>query len=760
MAREIGKFVDWDDSQRWERRSIVMFEATLPPLTAGRNADLSSAKLLSDLGQRGGVSYELRAGRENFWVVAAHGRSDIVSLRCGIDAPIEGEPSLTRRDSDLVCDWRTALGAVRLTVTFPEGSDFAIRCTTSFLPARDTLVPPARDLFGPEGCTGEIHTTQRGLRTGIFYASYKTPVTASVLYLQNFSSLTDLFETTQTSPAASVGGTLAESGFFVPINADCPLPGGREFVISDALLAVVPEFYPAPNEVAGQYFDLLADMYLALELPGVGYHDWPERAAKTMRDLCLSPSCTYERGGHRYIMPYVGDTTKPPESMVQLTVLVNTLEYEDWRGFRSPLSATLLSGIDAFYDPAIGSVVRWLPGEDFGDQSEANMNHEAMDSWYLYHSLFNVSRLATLGNAKARAMLRKSLPFAVRVARRFDYRWPIFFNLKTLAVVRAESAPGKGGERDVAGLYALVMLHAHEMFGEPEYLEEAKRAIAAMDGLGFGIGYQTNTTGFAAEAALRLWLLTKERSYLELSELCLANIFDNMWLWECDYGKARYYPTFFGLFPLHDAPYLAAYEEMETQAKFHDYLALGKSGIRPSIRLLLAEYQKYALGRGWFYYPDALPTDGVAEKSRNGKVERALSIPLEDLQDGSKPSGEVGQELYGSGLPFVYSGRHYTVVAPENCMIFCDYPIYDFAAKKRGNATLAGFYTGGDARGKCQLRVIPIDAEKPVLAHVVTKRGQSSQLKATMSIEGHATYDCTGDTSYEIRFTPIRKKRG
>jgi hypothetical protein len=108
----------------------------------------------------------------------------------------------------------------------------------------------------------------------------------------------------------------------------------------------------------------------------------------------------------------------------------------------------------------------------------------------------------------------------------------------------------------------------------------------------------------------------------------------------------------------------------------------------------------------------------------------------------------------------VYSGRHYTVVAPENCMIFCDYPIYDFAAKKRGNATVAGFYTGGDARGKCQLRVIPIDAEKPVLAHVVTKRGQSSQLKATTSIEGHATYDCTGDTSYEIRFTPIRKKRG
>jgi hypothetical protein len=736
-----------------------MPETLLPALRAGRSEDAFSAPRLTELGQRGDVSYELRAGLENFWVVATDGRSDIVSLRCGVGAPIEGEPSLSRVDDEWVCDWRTSLGAVRLKIAFPKSAELAVRCTTSLLPARDALLTPMRDLFGPAGCSGEVHTTQRGLRTGIVYASYKAPVTASVLYLQNFSSLTDLFEATQTSPAGTVGGTLEEGGFLAPLDAESPLPGSREFVLSDAFVAVVFDRYPAPNELAGQYFDLLADIYLALDRPAVTYHDWPERAGRTMRDLCLSPACTYVRGGKRYIMPYVGDTTKPPESMVQLTVLVNTLEYEEWRGFRSPLSAMLLSGINAFYNPSIGSVVRWLPGEDFGDQSEDNMNHEAMDSWYLYHSLFNVSRLATLGNAKARTMFRKSLDFAIRVARRFDYRWPIFFNLKTLALVRAESAPGKGGERDVAGLYALVMLHAHEMFGEPEYLEEAKRSIATMDGLGFAIAYQTNTTGFAAEAALRLWLLTKERSYLELSELCLANIFDNMWLWECDYGRARYYPTFFGLFPLHDAPYLAAYEEMETQAKFHDYLELGGAGIRPSIRLLLAEYQKYSLDRSWFYYPDSLPKDGIAEKSRNGKVERALSIPLEDLQDGSKPSGEVGQELYGSGLPFVYSTRHYIVVESENCMIFCTYPIYDYAAKKRGSVTVAGLRVGGDARGECQLRVVPIDAEKPALPHVVTKRGQSNHLRGTMSVEGHAVYELRGDTSYEIRFAPVKKKK-
>jgi hypothetical protein len=732
---------------------------TAPSLVShGNREDLSLATRLNKLGQRCGISYELRAGRDNLWVVACHGEADIAALRCGVGAPIEGEPSLSVIDDECICDWRSSLGAVRLKVTLPKNAEMAIRCTTSFLPARDARLSPMRDLFGAEGCTGEVHTTQRGLRTGVLYGSYKTPCAASVLYLQDFSSLTDFFELTQTSPAETVGGTLEEGGFLAPLSAGCTLPNSREFVLSDAFLAVVPGTYPRPNEIAGQYFDLLADIYLALQRPPVSYHNWPERAGRTMRDLCISPSCTYERGGNRYIMPYVGDTSKPPESMVQLTVLVNTLEYEDWRGFRGPLSATLLSGFERFYDPRVGSVVRWLPGEDFGEQSEENMDHESMDSWYLYHSLFNVSRLATLGNRKAREIFQKSLPFAVRVGRRFDYRWPIFFNLKTLAIVRPESAPGKGGERDVAGLYALVMLHAHEMFGEAEYLEEAKRAVAAMDSLGFQLGYQMNTTGFGAEATLRLWLLTKDRAYLEISELCLANIFDNMWIWKCDYGSARNHRAFFGLFPLHDAPYLAAYEEMEAHAKFHDYMALGGSDIRPSIRLLLGEYQKYSLDRGWFYYPDSLPIDGVVGKSRNGKIERALSVPLEDLQDGRKPSGEVGQELYGSGLAFIYSTRHYVRLESANSMLYCTYPIYGFAVKARRNVSVVTFCVGGEKRGDCELRIVPMDAEKPVPTIFIKKNGRSGNLKGAMTVEGHASYCLTGDTAYEIRLTPATKK--
>ena len=403
-------------------------ESTFPP-TSNRRAyeDLRSATRIANLGERSDVRYELRAGRENIWVVAGSRRADLLALRCGVGVLIDGEPSVTRVANGWTCDWLTELGAVRLKVAFPQASERAIRCATSFLPARDMCLAPMRDLFGPEGATGEVHTTQRGLRTGIFYASYKTPHVASVLYLQDFSSLTELFELTQKTPADTVGGTLEEGGFRGPFDGQAVLRGSHELTLSDAFLAVAPDRYPAPNELAGQYLDLLADVYLALERPPTTYHDWPDRARRTMRDLCLSRSCTYERDGQRYVMPYVGDRSKPPESMVQLTVLVNSVEYESWRGSRGPLSAELLGGFEKFYDSKMGSVVRWLPGESFGEQSEEHMDHESMDSWYLYHSLFNVSRLATLGNRAARAILQKSLAFAVRVARRFDYRWPIFF---------------------------------------------------------------------------------------------------------------------------------------------------------------------------------------------------------------------------------------------------------------------------------------------------------------------------------------------
>lgn len=700
-----------------------------------------------------GLSVRVRRGRGNLWLIVACGGRDAAVMRAGHPgAELRPEVSCTRHGDELVFEFASALGAWRAKISFPSDEGRTVRCTTSLLPAEDLSIPFwPRDLYVLDAPDGTVHTSQRGLRSGIVFASSEHPEPQTLFYFQDFSSSSDFFSVTKRSPSGCVGGSWPELGYAVPAGEDCVLPRSREFVVSDAYLTVVLDAPRSEGEVAATYLDLFAETYAALPRPPVAYHDWPGRAARALHDLSTSPACTSVLNGRRYLNPYVADQTKPPESMVQLTLAVNTAEYDRWRGQESGLATMLRNTAPSFFDEEIGSIVRWLPGALFASsQSEENMNHDAMDSWYLHHALFNLLRLASEGDVQARALLERSLPFAVRVAHRFDYTWPVFFSLHTLDVIRAEAEPGKGGEHDVGGLFALVMLHAHELFGDAEYLEEAQRAAERLRGLGFRLGYQMNTTGFAAEAAMRLWKKTRQRAYLELSEICIANLFDNMWVWQSRYGHASAYATYFGLFPLPEAPYLAAYEELEAQAKFHDYLAIAADDLRPSLRFLLAEFQKYSIHRAWFYYPDALPRDAVADKPRNGRVESALSVPLEDLRDGWEQSGQVGQEIYGAGLPFVYTSRHYKAWPAHGCLLFCDYPMYDFEEDSRSCTWRAG----GDARGSGELRVIPVDTEmNPVCVEVMTRAGKVDvPLHGAITPEGHALFPIRGGQMLMIRF--------
>ena len=45
--------------------------------------------------------------------------------------------------------------------------------------------------------------------------------------------------------------------------------------------------------------------------------------------------------GNRYLRAYVGDDNHPPESMVQLAVLVPLLERSKWSGQDDPLTKTI-----------------------------------------------------------------------------------------------------------------------------------------------------------------------------------------------------------------------------------------------------------------------------------------------------------------------------------------------------------------------------------------------------------------------------------
>lgn len=400
--------------------------------------------------------------------------------------------------------------------------------------------------------------------------------------------------------------------------------------------------------------------------------------------------------------------------------------------------------------------MRWLPAaEDKLKGEEEQKVPKVMDSWYLHHPLLNLSRLALKGDQMAKKLFLNSLDFAIKVAHHFKYQWPVFYKMDTLEVIKAETAEGKGGEKDVAGIYAHVMLQAFELTADQRYLNEAERAAKTLKGLGFEIFYQANNTAFSSGALLRLYKITKNELYLDLSYRCLAGIFRNVQLWDCNYGYGKHFPKFFSLYPLNDAPYTAAYEEQEVFCALHDYLKHAENvDILPSVRLLIAEYIRYLVDRAVYYYPTMLPTDMLEQKPKIGEVDANLWIALEDLQDGWLKSGTVGQEVYGAGNAFGILPRHYLQIPGAPFMIYTDYPTSGFNARKGKNIS---FKILGDQRISCRMMLVKI-SQKKIPEFRVLLKGKKEPLKARPVQNANLEYIIPGNSSITIQL-PSKLKR-
>jgi hypothetical protein len=496
-----------------------------------------------------------------------------------------------------------------------------------------------------------------------------------------------------------------------------------------------------------QFLNLLATVYLALPKPVTHYQNWPEILKKGLKDLMDSPGCWSQVNGHHYFNAYVCDYATPPEIMVQLAVLLPLLDYVEWNGEEIDVMIKIKDGLPDFYDEKLGTIMRWHPkvkGQLKGDEEQKQPM--VMDSWYLHHPLLNLSRLALKGDKVAEKLFLDSIEFAIKVAHKFNYEWPVFYKMDTLEIVKEETQPGKGGEKDVPGLYAHVMLQAWELTGKKRYLEEAEKAANKLQGLGFELLYQANNTSFSAGALLRLFKITKNEIYRDLSYLCLASVFKNVRLWDCNYGFGQHFPSFFALFPLNDAPYTAVYEEQEVFCAFHDYLHQAKGiDILPSVRLLMAEYIRFLVERAVYYYPTMLPKEMLHEKPKTGELDPNLWIALEDMHDGWEQCGEVGQEVYGAGNAFGILPRHYMRIPGEDFMIYVDYPAYNFKAKK---GKPVSFRLAGDERLTCRMLVVKMKAALPA----ISVKGSKGDMKGKKTKDGHLEFMVSGNEELTIRW--------
>ncbi|MDP9079663.1 MAG: hypothetical protein M3O71_19725 [Bacteroidota bacterium] len=709
--------------------------------------------------ERQGYSFKLYNIEDSCWIVVAWPKGSRIAFRLAYSPNDHLEiRKIITHEEQVTLQIASLLGDYELLIDLPTKEQTVMHCRTTLKPSAALLFPYwPRDIV-PLGAAssdvladGEIKVSQVGTRSGQLYFSLTRPKAGSVLYLQNLTALADYNQQTETSAGDTVGGEWPEIGFALPPTLkNKALEADKSYVLSDVFIAFSEEVPADEPAMVRQYLDLLANIYLELPKPPTHYQHWPEILNKGLTDLADSPGCWSQVDGNHYFNAYVCDYATPPEIMVQLAVLLPLLDYVEWSNGELAVMKKIKEGLPAFYEEKYGTIMRWHP--KVADSMEGEEEHKkplVMDAWYLHHPLLNLSRLALKGDKVAGKLFLDSLEFSIKVAHHFDYQWPVFYKIDTLEVVKAETQPGKGGEKDVPGLYAHVMLQAWELTGKKRYLAEAEKSALKLKGLGFELFYQANNTSFSAGALLRLYKITKKEIYKELSYLCLANVFKNVKLWDCNYGYGKNFPSFFALFPLNDAPYTAVYEEQEVFCAFHDYLKNAEGEhILPSLRLLLAEYIRFLVERAVYYYPTMLPKEMLSDEVKTGEVDPNLWIALEDMHDGWEKSGEVGQEVYGAGNAFGILPRHYMQVEEAGFMIYTDYPTYGFSPKKHKPST---FQLAGDGRLACRLMLVKTGKNKlPDLT--VSVNGSKEKLKGKKAPGGHIEFEVAGDSEIHINW--------
>lgn len=657
----------------------------------------------------GPLEIEIRAGSDALWAFIRCASGGL-ALRLAHAPGRNGAVTRRRPEQDealrLECD--SAIGRHIVTLALWDDAVPVIRARSALVPREELLVPFfPRDLYplgadgDPLSALGQVEAAQRGMNSGVCY--FRAEALGSVLYFQNLTALNPWFDATGTKPDGAVGGEWPEIGYLPPTPPQSgtpptdPLPADRETVVSDAFLAFHEAGDDDEQAVARRYLTLLGAVYPRIDLPTTEYRDWPARAERTLKDLAEAPEASVRCYGHRYLHPYTA--AEYPDSMVQLSVLAAIRDYEVWTGTKAPVGAELAAGLRKFYDPKLGTLRRYLP--NVGKEKDK----DAVDSWYLYHPMLNLGRLAIDGDKRALRLFRQSIDFGIKAAHHFKYKWPIQYKVTDFSVIQQARDDDGRGQTDVGGFYAYVMLQAFELTDDWRYLKEARAAIDAAMGLGFELNYQANLTAWGAAACLRLWRITNEEAYLRQSYVYLASFFHNTAMWESEIGHARHYRNFLGVTALHDAPYMALYECFDSFAAFERFLKDSGPDLDPAARLLVSEYCRYALDRAWFYYPDALPADAISPKQRptNGHVDRKLSFPLEDLYVDGQAAGQVGQEIYGSGAAFVFASRAFHNVGNAPFRIFCDHFLL---ASERPAERAITFQLGGGENCEAALSLI------------------------------------------------------
>ena len=484
----------------------------------------------------------------------------------------------------------------------------------------------------------------------------------SALYFENFSALGPYFDATQSDPTqgsfsypnasteSPVGVSGWQFGYELPGAGLISLPLHQTFTVIDSYIALGS--IPVGQSQAAQQYLAETDAIVGLVgRPTEPTPAWKSIAVREIGDLANGQNWD-SAAGHQYLKSYVSDQRVSPELIAQLSVLLGLREFTAHVSGQHPAAtkmiATLDGGLPGFYNSFCGTVTNSLAVGSPSDTEE---------SWYDVTNLISLLHLAQLGDGVARHELLASTPTIIKVARKVHYLFPMQIECPSLLT----SGPP---QKDVAGGYSYLMLGLYKMTHRSEYLKEAQASITKLLGYGFFLSYEVHMTAYGAAAAEMLWQMSKHTIYRRVATVALANFFNSVRLWDCNYGYCAHsrYHTYMGVNPLPWSDYIAMREQYESWLAMSAFLsAAGAHGSKtPKSELDLARRFVEATPLTMAYsLPTMLPkgaaaaTPGAYPFVPRNKL--GWDIPLEDLREGLATSGTIGQEIYGAGGPLIFA---------------------------------------------------------------------------------------------------------
>lgn len=520
-----------------------------------------------------------------------------------------------------------------------------------------TFVDPATGEVTKAGFT--VYADPAPMCAPVIYG-YAEILDSTLFYAVDRTALNPFMQAAHYTPSATPGRQGRSFGHTIDAANLRALPAGEPFVLYDSYLYLTPGKPDGEAGMFARYLRDLGDVYDLLHKPVNGpvlskvegtLPDWRALAEKTIADLS-DERVWVTLESKRYLRAYVDDTRQSAELISQLDVLEGIVRYEARYDDTTTLDEDLWAALPDFYDKGYGMLVNSGP-VSLGRQTRG-------DTWYELGHAVKMAELGLMGYEQAAQLALDSAAAWMDFAHAVDYEFPQFYNFDTWR--------GTGREPDCAGGYAYYMLLLHDLTGDTIYLDEARTAIEHLAGHGFRLAYETHITAQAVAACARLADLTGDTKYLQLSFAPLANLMRLTWLWECDYGSATGYRTFFGLSPMARSAVITPKEQYEAWLYLREYLTLAHGQIDPAIEGLVAEFLEHTLTTLLYTLPPLLPT-GVATDNPTTYPTVAenvleLYIPLEDLRDGWSLSGVIGQEVYGAGMAPTLAAVAYQEVAP------------------------------------------------------------------------------------------------